>query len=79
MHPGGSGVLLDAEVSGMDATTVFYGLHRSEVLQRPQYQKLKIGQIEGQSQKIRPQLAGEASRVSRTCEAETRLMKGTLW
>lgn len=53
-------------VAGKDATTVFYGLHRSEILQRPQYQKLKIGQIEGQSQKIRPQLAGEASRVSRT-------------
>ena len=51
-------------LAGKDATTVFYGLHRSEVLQRPQYQKLKIGQIEGQSQKIRPQLAGEASRVS---------------
>ena len=52
--------------AGKDATTAFYGLHRSEVLQRPQYQKLKIGQIEGQSTKIRPQLAGELSRVSPT-------------
>jgi hypothetical protein len=56
-------------IAGKDATTVFYGLHRSEVLQRPQYQKLKIGQIEGQSQKIRPQLAGEASRVSQNIES----------
>jgi hypothetical protein len=64
MHPGGIGVLADQEVAGKDATTVFYSLHRSEILQRPQYQRLKIGQIEGQSPKIHPQLAGELSRVS---------------
>lgn len=26
LHPGGAGVLLDAEVAGKDATTAFYGL-----------------------------------------------------
>ena len=50
--------------AGKDATTVFYGLHRSEVLAKPQYQRLKIGQIEGQKQKIRPNLPGEISTVS---------------
>lgn len=80
MHPGGLGVLLDEDVgtshsyprgdqatdgsAGQDATTVFYSLHRSEVLQKPQYARLKIGQIEGQTQKIKVQQAGELSRVS---------------
>ncbi|KAK4686349.1 acyl-CoA dehydrogenase, partial [Tremellales sp. Uapishka_1] len=63
LHPGGAGVLLDAEVAGQDATTVFYGLHRSEILQKPQYQRLRIGQIEGQKQQIKPFLPGDVSRV----------------
>lgn len=50
-------------VAGQDATTVFYGLHRSEILQKPQYARLKIGQIEGQTQQIKAQLAGDLSRV----------------
>jgi len=56
--------LLADFVAGKDATTVFYGLHRSEVLAKPQYQRLKIGQIEGEKQKIRPNLPGEISTVS---------------
>lgn len=52
MHPGGSTVLLDADVgecsrptvrsaespiiAGKDATTAFFGLHRSEILFKPQ-------------------------------------------
>lgn len=63
MHPGGLGVLVDSEVAGQDATTVFYGLHRSEILQKPQYQRLKIGQIEGETQKIHAMQAGDISKV----------------
>ncbi|ORY33723.1 acyl-CoA dehydrogenase/oxidase [Naematelia encephala] len=63
MHPGGLGVLLDPEVAGKDATTVFYGLHRSEILQKPQYQRLRIGQIEGEKQRIQSMLPGDLSRV----------------
>ncbi|RXK38326.1 acyl-CoA dehydrogenase [Tremella mesenterica] len=63
MHPGGIGVLLDPEVAGQDATTVFYGLHRSEILQKPQYQRLKIGIVEGQKPRIKPSLPGDISRV----------------
>jgi predicted heme/steroid binding protein len=44
-HPGGLPPLL--EVAGTDATETFFGLHRTEVLQRPQFAKLKIGVLEG--------------------------------
>ena len=37
--------------------------HRSEILQRPQYARLRIGQIEGKKQQIKPMLAGDLSRV----------------
>jgi len=63
LHPGGLNVLLDSEVAGQDATTVFYGLHRSEILQKPQYQRLKIGQIEGQTQQIKATMPGDISKV----------------
>ncbi|KAG2365671.1 acyl-CoA dehydrogenase/oxidase [Suillus spraguei] len=36
LHPGGAGVLYADSVAGKDATQVFFGLHRLEVLQRPQ-------------------------------------------
>ncbi|KAF8071705.1 acyl-CoA dehydrogenase [Lyophyllum atratum] len=45
-HPGGRSVLLDRDIAGKDATTAFYSLHRSEVLLKPQYERLKIGEIE---------------------------------
>lgn len=63
LHPGGLGVLLDADVAGQDATTVFYGLHRQEVLLKPQYQRLRIGQIEGEQPKIRLRGPSDLSRV----------------
>ncbi|KAG5647415.1 hypothetical protein DXG03_000486 [Asterophora parasitica] len=47
LHPGGRSVLLDVAVAGKDATKAFYSLHRSEVLRRPQYERLKIGEVEG--------------------------------
>ncbi|KAK0438190.1 peroxisomal acyl-CoA-dehydrogenase [Desarmillaria tabescens] len=63
MHPGGAAVLLDAELAGQDATEAFYGLHRHEVLQKPQYQRLQIGVIEGEGPSIHPRAIGELSRV----------------
>ncbi|KAF9525679.1 acyl-CoA dehydrogenase/oxidase [Crepidotus variabilis] len=47
MHPGGISILLNEEVAGQDATQAFFGLHRQEVLNKLQYQKLRIGVIEG--------------------------------
>ncbi|WVQ78186.1 hypothetical protein IAT38_000269 [Cryptococcus sp. DSM 104549] len=63
MHPGGAGVLLDADIAGKDATTAFFGLHRTEVLLRPQYARLRVGQITGSAPRIKPQLTGDLSRV----------------
>ncbi|OAX31304.1 hypothetical protein K503DRAFT_653791, partial [Rhizopogon vinicolor AM-OR11-026] len=44
LHPGGANVLYADGVgkSGKDATQVFFGLHRLEVLQRPQYSRLQV-------------------------------------
>jgi hypothetical protein len=63
LHPGGLNVLLDEEVAGQDATKVFYGLHRQEVLQKPQYLRLQIGTIEGEGAAITPLAPGELSKV----------------
>ncbi|KAF4614195.1 hypothetical protein D9613_007777 [Agrocybe pediades] len=63
MHPGGLSVLLDEEIAGKDATEAFFSLHRYEVLQRPQYQRLQIGTVAGQNQQIFPRAHGELSKV----------------
>ncbi|BEJ13831.1 hypothetical protein CspHIS471_0310050 [Cutaneotrichosporon sp. HIS471] len=63
LHPGGPGVLLDDDVAGKDATTVFFALHRHEVLLKPQYQRLKIGQIKDEKPKIRTPKPDDLSRV----------------
>lgn len=63
LHPGGLGVLLDKDVAGKDATTVFFGLHRREVLNKPQYQRLRIGQITGEQAKIKIDMRGQLSKV----------------
>ncbi|KAH0585435.1 hypothetical protein H2248_008676 [Termitomyces sp. 'cryptogamus'] len=63
LHPGGASVLLDAEVAGKDATEAFYGLHRHEVLERPQYKRLQIGVIAGEESKIYGRIPGENSNV----------------
>ncbi|KAF7799104.1 hypothetical protein EIP86_010334 [Pleurotus ostreatoroseus] len=39
--------------AGQDATKAFFGLHRHEVLLRPQYARLQIGTIEGQTEVIK--------------------------
>ena len=51
------------EIAGQDATKVFYGLHRQEVLQRPQYKRLQIGTIIGEEESIKPLAPGELSAV----------------
>ncbi|KAL0954862.1 hypothetical protein HGRIS_003798 [Hohenbuehelia grisea] len=63
MHPGGLSVLTDEEVAGQDATEAFFSLHRYEVLQRPQYARLQIGVIPGESQVVKPKAIGALSDV----------------
>ena len=47
IHPGSAPPLLETDVAGKDATSIFYGLHRSEVLQKPRYARFKIGTLKG--------------------------------
>ncbi|KAF8486055.1 peroxisomal acyl-CoA-dehydrogenase [Russula ochroleuca] len=63
LHPGGAAVLLDDDIAGQDATDAFYGLHRHEVLERPQYQRLQIGYIEGETPSLKGRNSSEISRV----------------
>ncbi|KAG6917019.1 hypothetical protein DXG01_004284 [Tephrocybe rancida] len=63
MHPGGLSVLLENDVAGQDVTETFFSLHRYEVLQRPQYARLQIGTISGQTQTILPRAPGALSKV----------------
>ena len=49
--------------AGKDATDAFFGLHRHEVLLRPQYARLQIGTIAGQKEFIKATVAGELSGV----------------
>ncbi|KII89880.1 hypothetical protein PLICRDRAFT_569432 [Plicaturopsis crispa FD-325 SS-3] len=63
LHPGGPTVLYDEEIAGHDATEAFFSLHRLEVLQKPQYARLKIGTIEGEEEQIRPRAPGALSTV----------------
>ncbi|KAF8211642.1 acyl-CoA dehydrogenase/oxidase [Mycena galopus ATCC 62051] len=63
LHPGGANVLFADGVAGKDATQVFFGLHRLEVLQRPQYARLQIGTIQGEKPMIKPLGPGEVSKV----------------
>ncbi|KAL5485690.1 hypothetical protein ACEPAI_6731 [Sanghuangporus weigelae] len=63
LHPGGVSVLLDPEIAGQDATEAFFGLHRHEVLLRPQYKRLQIGVIDGEEEQIKSLQAGSLSKV----------------
>ncbi|KII88385.1 hypothetical protein PLICRDRAFT_175981 [Plicaturopsis crispa FD-325 SS-3] len=63
MHPGGLTVLTDPEIAGQDATEAFFGLHRLEVLLRPQYARLQIGNILDESEEIKPRAVGALSKV----------------
>ncbi|KAH7101922.1 acyl-CoA dehydrogenase NM domain-like protein [Auriculariales sp. MPI-PUGE-AT-0066] len=63
LHPGGLAALLDPEVAGQDATDLFYGLHRSEVLEKPAYARLQIGTVKGELSLIESRRGGELSDV----------------
>ncbi|KAG1733647.1 acyl-CoA dehydrogenase/oxidase [Suillus paluster] len=63
LHPGGISVLTDGEIAGQDATEAFYGLHRHEILERPQYQRLQIGTLQGEQPVIYSRIVGEISDV----------------
>ncbi len=52
-----------ANVEGQDCTELFYSLHRSEVLLRPQYARLQIGVIPGQTERFKPPPPGSLSPV----------------
>ena len=49
--------------AGQDATEAFFSLHRYEVLEKPQYQRLQIGIIDGEKSVIHGRIAGELSKV----------------
>jgi hypothetical protein len=49
--------------AGQDATEAFFSLHRYEILEKPQYQRLQIGLIDGEKSVIHGRIAGELSKV----------------
>lgn len=63
LHPGGASVFLDDGVAGQDATEAFYGLHKHEIIVKPQYARLQIGVIEGEKPVIHGRVPGELSKV----------------
>ncbi|KAL6298770.1 acyl-CoA dehydrogenase/oxidase [Sparassis latifolia] len=63
LHPGGASVFLEEDISGRDATEAFYGLHRHEVLKRPQYARLQIGTVQGEQSIVIDGVPGEVSKV----------------
>ena len=56
-------MLVDSDVAGQDATEAFYGLHRHEVLERPQYARLQIGVLRDEQSVITGRLVGGLSSV----------------
>lgn len=63
LHPGGPNVLLAESIAGQDATQAFFGLHRHEILLKPQYKRLHIGTIGGEEETIKPPTPGQLSQV----------------
>ncbi|KAH8115797.1 acyl-CoA dehydrogenase NM domain-like protein [Phellopilus nigrolimitatus] len=63
LHPGGAAVLLAKSIAGKDATDAFFGLHRHEVLRRPQYARLQIGTLAGETELVKPLAADALSDV----------------
>ncbi|PRP88756.1 hypothetical protein PROFUN_00224 [Planoprotostelium fungivorum] len=59
VHPGGAQILY--EHAGKDATEIFYGLHRQEVLLK--YKRFKIGRVEGAEPQIEMHQPGAISGV----------------
>ncbi|KAH8099997.1 acyl-CoA dehydrogenase [Cristinia sonorae] len=63
LHPGGISVFLEDDIMGQDATEAFYGLHRHEVLLKPQYARLVIGTIAGEKSVVTATAPGALSQV----------------
>ncbi|TEB34639.1 acyl-CoA dehydrogenase [Coprinellus micaceus] len=63
LHPGGISVLLEEDVAGRDATDAFFSLHRYEVLEKPQYQRLQTGTIIGEQGRLHGRIPGSISSV----------------
>ncbi|KAF5341469.1 hypothetical protein D9758_013942 [Tetrapyrgos nigripes] len=63
LHPGGKSVLFSPMIAGRDVTTAFFGLHRQDVLERPQYSRLIIGKIHGEKEVVIPRTPGSLSAV----------------
>ena len=53
----------DPNIAGQDATEAFFGLHRYEVLERPQYKRLQVGLIEGEEPQLYGMVKGKISEV----------------
>jgi cytochrome b involved in lipid metabolism len=51
------------DTAGNDVTQTFFGLHRHEILLKPQYARLQIGKIQGSEESIRAPAPGELSAV----------------
>lgn len=51
------------KTAGKDATKAFFGLHRQEVLHRPQYARLQIGTLKGKEPQIKPLATDALSQV----------------
>ncbi|KIY61838.1 acyl-CoA dehydrogenase NM domain-like protein [Cylindrobasidium torrendii FP15055 ss-10] len=63
MHPGGANVFHMPGIAGKDTTDVFFGLHRHEVLLRPQYARLQVGVIANETEQIKAPQPGDISKV----------------
>lgn len=49
--------------AGCDATDAFYSLHRHEVFEKPQFQRLQIGTLVGEQSKCYGRVPGSVSSV----------------
>ncbi|KAI0635680.1 acyl-CoA dehydrogenase [Trametes polyzona] len=64
LHPGGASVFMDEGIPGQDATEAFFGLHRFEVLEKPQFARLQIGVVQDEEPQIQGGIVpGQISRV----------------
>ena len=54
---------ISTHAAGQDATNAFFGLHRHEVLLRPQYARLQIGVVASQKELIKAPSPGDFSEV----------------
>lgn len=55
--------MLKLRIAGQDATEAFYGLHRHEIIEKPQYARLQIGTIRDEKPVIYGRVDGALSDV----------------